>query len=236
MLLALVPASRADEPSTRPTTQPLPIQVFKNLKDGKKQTVIVYGTSLTINGAWSKSVQDYFDKQFPGQVTFINAAKAGMHSDWGVENLQSRVLDKQPDLVFIEFSINDAAPKNNVSLEKSQANLDHIVQALRQQNPQVDIILQTMDQAWDSPRVPEKKYGSDRPNLATYYDVYRRYAHEHNLPLVDNYPIWMKLMNDDLPRYQKMVPDGIHPSSTSSVTVTWAAIEALLEEARAAAN
>ena len=33
-----------------------------------------------------------------------------------------------------------------------------------------------------------------------------------------------------------MVPDGIHPSSTSSIAVTWPAVEALLEKARLAAS
>lgn len=56
--------------------------------------MITYGTSLTINGAWSKAVGEYFEKQFSGQVTFFNSAKAGMTSDWGVQNLQERVLSK----------------------------------------------------------------------------------------------------------------------------------------------
>src|SRR4051794_2363137 len=84
----------------------LPLKVFENVTAGKKQTVVVYGTSLTIKGAWANSLKEYFDEQFAGQVTFANAAKAGMHSDWGVENLKERVLTKSPDLVFIEFSMN----------------------------------------------------------------------------------------------------------------------------------
>lgn len=212
--------------------EPLPVTVFKNLQAGKKQTVVVYGTSLTIKGEWTKALNAYFDQQFPGKVAFHNSAKAGMHSDWGVANLQERVLSKNPDLVFIEFSMNDASIRNNVSLEQSQANLDNMVKALREQNPEVDIVLQTMDVAWDSPRVPEKKYGSDRPNLGAYYEVYRRYAHEHHLPLVDHHPNWLKIQKEEPERYRKMVPDGIHPSSTSSIAVTWPAIEEMLKKAR----
>jgi len=228
-LAAVASPVRAEE------TEPLPVNVFKNLQAGQKRTVVVYGTSLTIMGAWTKALNEYFDAKFPGQVTFINAAKAGMHSDWGVQNFEERVLSKQPDLLFIEFSINDAAPKNNVSLEKSKANLEAMIKAVREKNPRVDIVLQTMNAAWDSPRVPEKKYGSDRPDLATYYSVYRDYAREHKLPLVDNYPVWLKRQKDDPEGYQKGVPDGIHPSSTTSRAVAWPAVEALLEKARTAA-
>jgi hypothetical protein len=63
-----------------------------------------------------------------------------------------------------------------------------MVKALRGQNPQVDIVLQTMDAAWDSPQSAPQQYDSDRPTLAAYYEVYRRYAREHDFPLVDNYP------------------------------------------------
>lgn len=236
LLLSLVlPADSPQAIASEITKEPLPLTVFKNLQATKKQTVIVYGTSLTIKGAWTNSLKEYFDKRFPGQIDFHNGAKAGMHSDWGVENLHERVLSKNPDLVFIEFSVNDANIKNNVSLEKSRSNLDDMVRALRAQNPRVDIVLQTMDAAWDSPKVPEKKYGSDRPNLEAYYEVYRRFAHEHQLPLVDNYSSWLKIQQEEPARYQKMVPDGIHPSSTSSLAVTWPAIEALLEKARISA-
>lgn len=213
----------------------LPLTVFKHLLAGQKQTVIVYGTSLTIHGEWANSLKTYFDNKFPGQVTFTNAAQAGMDSNWGLRNIQKRVLDKNPDLVFIEFAVNDAATKNHVSLEKAEANLDAMVKAIRQKNPDADIVLQTMDQAWDSPTNHKKKYGSDRPDLAAYYDVYRRYAREHQLPLVDNYPVWLKLRNDNPTEYEKMVPDGIHPNSAASVAVAWPAIEALLEQTRTAA-
>lgn len=229
--LAFAPRTQAVEAAK----EPLPVTVFKNLEAGKPQTVITYGTSLTHKGAWTTSLKEYFDTQFPEKVTFVNSAKSGMTSDWGVENLNERVLSKKPDLVFIEFSMNDAATKHQISVEKSQANLDHIVKALRAQNPQVDIVLQTMNVAWDSPRMPEKKFGSERPNLEAYYEVYRRYAREHHLPLVDHYPNWLKLQKEEPEKFQKAVPDGIHPGSGASTERTWPAVQALLEKARSAA-
>jgi len=214
---------------------PLPTSVFRKLAAGEKQTVVAYGTSLTIGGAWAKSLGEYWENHYPGRVLFLNAAKSGMHSRWGVENLAERVLSKNPDLVFLEFAVNDASTRNQVSPEESAANLDAMVRALRKQNPQVEIVLQTMNPAWDSPRVPEKKYGSDRPRLEAYYEGYRAYARRHGLPLVDNYPLWTRIRHEDVGRFEKMVPDGIHPSSGASLAVTWPAVEALLERARAAA-
>jgi len=216
--------------------EPLPVTVFKNLQAGKKQTVVVYGTSLSAGAEWPKAMKSYFDKQFPGLVTFVNAAQSGEHSDWGVTNLQKRVLAKNPDLVFMEFSVNDAATKHTISTEHSKANLDTMVKALQQQNPHMDIVLMTMNSGWDSPDEPShKKYASDRPHMGDYYAVYRDYAHEHGLPLVDNYPLWVKLQQTDADKFHKWLPEGLHPVPEASLAVTWAEIEKLLEKARSEA-
>lgn len=216
-------------------TSPGPTSLFTNLASGKHQTVVVYGTSLTAAAEWPKALAAYFEQEFPGQVTFVNAAQSGQHSNWGVANLTERVLAKMPDLVFLEFSVNDSATKHGISTEQSAANLHQMVRALREQNPQVEIVLQTMNPAWDSPTEPNgKKYGSDRPEIKTYYAVYRRYAEEHSLPLLDHLTAWQKLQRDNLPEFQRLVADGIHPIPEGSLAITWPAIKALLEETRAA--
>ena len=74
------------------------------LKQGKKQTVVAYGTSLTKVGAWVDQLRTVFNQQFPGQVNLINGAQGGANSDWGIKNLQEKVLRYRPDCVFIEFS------------------------------------------------------------------------------------------------------------------------------------
>jgi len=221
-------------PAQQTPREPLPVATFQNLQASKPQTVVVYGTSLTVKGTWVTALNEYFEKQHPGEVNFVKAAKSGMDSNWGVANFKERVLSQNPDLVFIEFSANDAATPRGISIEKSLANLDTMIQELHGQNPKAEVVLQTMNPAWDSPRMQKKKYGSERPNLAAYYDAYRHYANEHGLPLVDNYTNWQKILQEEPERFQKMVPDGIHPSSTSSLAVTWPAVEALLEKAHLA--
>ena len=217
------------------TAEPLPTTVFENLQAGKKQTVIAYGTSLTHQGAWTNELGWYFAKQFPDQVTFKNAAQSGKNSEWGLANFEERVLAHRPDLIIIEFSVNDAVTKGDITLEESRANLDKMVQALRQQNPKVDIVLQTMNPAWDAPKTAPKKSASERPNLEAYYEVYRSYAREHSLPLVDHYVTWRALQKNDPEKFQKAVPDGTHPNNSSSQWLTGGAVKALLKKAQGAA-
>lgn len=212
----------------------LPGRVFANLVAGQHQTVVVYGTSLSIGGAWAKSLGAWFEAEFPSQVTFVNSARSGMHSGWGVENLRERVLAHNPDLVVLEFAVNDSATKHGISPEKCHENLDTMVKALRTQNPRVEIILQTMNPAWDSPApvANGKKYATDRPHIADYYEVYRRYARQHDLPLVDNFPVWQKLRDEDPAAFQQAIPDGIHPGEEASNKVTWGALRTLLQQGR----
>jgi len=62
-------------------------QPSANLRAGKKQILVAYGTSLTFGGAWVKQVQAALDARFPGQATLINSGGSGQYSKWGVDNL-----------------------------------------------------------------------------------------------------------------------------------------------------
>ncbi len=211
-----------------------PTKPFHNLAAGKKQTVVVYGTSLTHGGAWAPATKRWFDQTYPGQVTFINSGGPGQNSDWGLANLKAKVLDHRPDLVFVEFAYNDAHEKFNMPVERGAANLKKIVEAVRAQNPHTVIVLQTMNIGWDAPN--GNRSLSVRPDLERFNDNYRKLAREQGLPLLDHYVVWKRLKETDPATYQKYVPDGTHPGSTGSLAVTWPTIQAWLEATRAAAK
>jgi lysophospholipase L1-like esterase len=213
---------------------PLPLEIFKNLEAGKKQTVVVYGTSLTHGGAWTKALHDWFEKQYPQQVKFINSGGPGQNSDWGRAQLANKVLAHHPDLVILEFSYNDAHAKFKLSVERAAENLAAMVKALREQNPQMSIILQTMNVPWDAPgdRLP----AANRPELQAYNDNYRTLAKEESLPFVDHYLAWKVLFDQDPRKYRRWLPDGSHPSAEASVAVTWKGLRTMLEQAQATAK
>jgi lysophospholipase L1-like esterase len=208
--------------------------IFKNLEAGKNQTVIVYGTSLTHGGAWANATKKWFDQTYPGQVKFINSGGPGENSDWGLKNLKTKVLDHQPDLVFIEFSYNDAHEKFKMPVERGASNLKQIVAGIRAQNPDVGIVLQTMNIGWDAPN--GKRSLSIRPTLEEFNDNYRKFAKSETLPLLDHYVSWKKLKESDATTYQKYIPDGTHPTDAGSLAVTWPTVKAWLETGRAAAK
>lgn len=73
------------------------------------------GGSITAADGWRPKSRQWFQQQFP-RATFseINAAIGGTGSDLGVFRLRHDVLDHKPDLIFVEFAVNDggAAPEN----------------------------------------------------------------------------------------------------------------------------
>ncbi len=206
-----------------------PLPVFEKLQAGKKQTVIVYGTSLTAEGEWAKEMKRWFDQKYPGKVTFLNSGGSGMNSDWGLTNLENKVLKHQPALVFVEFSYNDAHEKFKLTTDKAAENLAGIITGIQKGNPETTIVLQVMNIPWDAPNGKESK--TLRPKLDDFNANYLAAAKERRLPFVNHQLNWAKLLEEDPEKYHGYVPDGTHPTKEASLAVTWPALRAWLEEA-----
>jgi lysophospholipase L1-like esterase len=192
-----------------------------NLKAGQTQTVITYGTSLTSGGAWVSQLKEAFDQAYPGQVSLINSGAGGMWSTWGIQNLDQRVIEKKPDLVTIEFGINDAYLEYKTSVEKARENLENMIDRILKSNPRCEIVLMVMNP-------PIKVHLERRPRIKDYYQMYREVAKQRQLPLIDHYPAWERILREDPGLFDRYVPDGIHPGPQGcEAVITPAIIRAL---------
>ena len=191
------------------------------LDEGMSQTIVCYGTSLTEKGAWVAGLDDALNRHWPGKVTVINAGMSGVNSKVGLDNVQEKVLSKNPDAVFIEFSMNDAADSLNSGKTQEQAladaesNLKSIISAIKTSCPSCEIILQTMN--------PYVKVSgstlSERTGLENHVAMYRRVALENGYLLIDNWPLWMQVLSKSEEEYLKLVPDGVHPNEYGSKSI-----------------
>ena len=177
-----------------------------NLESGKKQTVITYGTSLTAGGAWVKQLQEVLGSRYPGKAKVINSGMSGKWSKTGVKYLDERVIQKKPDTVFIEFAINDAFLRYKTSVKLAQSNLENMIERILKANPKCEIILMVMNP-------PIGSHLQKRPKVTNYYEMYRKVAKDRKLLLIDHYPKWEKILNEDPALFKKYVPDGIHPGA-----------------------
>lgn len=204
-LLFLLCFSAALQPALSQT------QIVKALKEGKNQTVVVYGTSLSSGKhghAWMGEVARHLDQKYQGHLQYSLSGKGGMWSTWGVQHLEDSVIAKKPDAVIIEFGINDAFLKYNTSPKLAQLNLEYMINRIRLYNPECEIILQVMN-------MPVGKSAGYRPDLNKYYDMYRAVAKEKKLLLIDHYHRWEKILSKGEKEFLEKVPDGIHPSDKS---------------------
>ena len=202
----------------------------KRLHAGEKLTVVTYGTSVTEYGPWVALAQKWFDEKFPGQVTIVNTTGHGQNSTWGAAQIKPQVLDHNPDLVFIEFAANDAHTRFNLPVETARKNLDSIVAAIQGQNPNVAIVLQTMNAFWDCSNPGGfAAADSSRPKLEEYNDNYRACAKERGFALIDNYPDWVRFKKEHYDQFQIFLPDGTHPNKDGIRTVMWPNVERFLE-------
>jgi len=179
----------------------------RSLSLGVSRRIVFYGTSLTAEGAWVPQLLAVLRERFPDRITSFNGAESGMHSRWGVENLDARVLKHAPDVVFIEFSVNDACARFGITPGEARANLETMLDRIRLQNPVCDVILQVMNPVLDRP----EGHAGHRPCLAQYQDGYRQAGKERGLLVIDHMPAWTELLARDEKTFRAWVPDGLHP-------------------------
>lgn len=88
--------------------QGLPNFIAKTKQPGAEIKVGYFGGSITAAPGWRPKSLAHFQKTWP-QVKFseINAAIGGTGSDLGVFRLKQDVLVHKPDLLFVEFAVND---------------------------------------------------------------------------------------------------------------------------------
>ena len=98
---------------------------------GKKSLKIAYiGGSITegagaseLSNRWTSRLSEEIGKCFPGiSVEEINAGIGGTESTYGLLRLKRDVLRHEPDIVFVEFSLNDEALAEELS-EKAYEGL-----------------------------------------------------------------------------------------------------------------
>ena len=181
-------------------------KLIANLNAGKPQTIVTYGTSLTFGGAWVGQMKEALDHKYKGLITVINSGKCSMWSKWGVDNLDALVIQKKPDTVFIEFAMNDAFLTYKTSVAEARTNLLSMIDRIQAAKSDTEIILMTMNP-------PIGVHLELRPKIADYVQMYRDVAKEKTLRLIDNYPNWERILQDDAQLYAKYVLDGIHPGA-----------------------
>lgn len=157
------PSSTADSVTTTTTTattapqsnynpKPAAAQTLTNTKylltQKKAFNIAYYGGSITQGTGASKEEENswralttaWLKSAYPdAAITEIEAARGGTGTYFGKMRTDFELLNYNPDLVFIEFVVNDQLERKTI--EQSKENLELIIRKCYQKNPNMDIVL-----------------------------------------------------------------------------------------------
>lgn len=171
------------------------------------RTVVILGTSLTSRGTWVDELQRQLLPCAPG-LSIERLAQAGQSSGWGLSAWRDRLKERAPDVLIVEYSINDASLVAGFPLWLSRANHLKIINSAHRAG--VKVFLATMNPAYD-----HKAWF--RPGQRRYQALYRDLSAKTGAGLVDTTPQWDALSAELRQRWQ---PDGVHPSDKAMAAIT----------------
>ena len=136
VLSADIPALKSSVPKMERFRDGVP-HFLEKLSKGEQTKIAYFGGSITAADGWRPMTFKRFQSDYP-QIEFneINAAIGGVGSDLGVFRLRHDVLQYDPDLVFVEFTVND----DGVSYDRVLKQIEGIVRQIWKNNLSTDIV------------------------------------------------------------------------------------------------
>ena len=202
---------------------------WENLEKGVEQKLVVYGTSLSIQGdvAWPNTLKRALEDQTGTTVNLVKNGMDGAYSKHGKQNLQSKVIDPNPDVVVMEFASNDAVNRFNCTIGGcAEPNHRYMIETLRNKLPSCEILLYVTARPWDASScgsTPCKVCGvrnahycrrsaqasSDDP-VEKYFEMVRKLAAEYETYLADTYWDTKEIWDTNRSSYGQYIYDGHH--------------------------
>ncbi|MFZ2536948.1 SGNH/GDSL hydrolase family protein [Methanothrix sp.] len=177
----------------------------RDLESGADATIVCFGDSITAGYAVRRGFPSFLleslRQRFPdSKIEMINSGICGDTSQDGLGRLDWAVLSYEPDLVTINFGINDCVLV--LSLEEFEMNLVEMVRRIRA-GPDSEILLLS-SQPLESPPYDQR--------VLDYYQTVERVAKEMNVGFVDVYGAWMKRVRAGTPLSSLILPGLDHPN------------------------
>ena len=110
---------------------------FSKIRKGKAIRIAYLGGSITrADNGWREQTFNWLQQEYQHtQFEQIMAAIGGTSSDFGAYRLKNHVLQYQPDLVFVEFAVND----HSKTSQQVKESVEGIVRQIWKANPKTDI-------------------------------------------------------------------------------------------------
>ncbi|MCX6669181.1 MAG: SGNH/GDSL hydrolase family protein [Methanothrix sp.] len=176
-----------------------------DLQNGCDVTIVAFGDSITAGFAVRRGFPSFWKERlaqkYPdARIELINSGASGDTTQDGLARLDWAVLSYEPDLVTINFGINDSVL--GLGREEFEINLVEMVRRIRA-GPASEILLLS-SQPLETP--PYDKLVLD------YYQAIERVAGEMDVGFVDVYGAWMERVRQGMPLGSLILPGLDHPN------------------------
>lgn len=164
--------------------------------------IAVLGTSLTARYNWPAVLGEALSACLGKPAALDVVAAAGQTSDWGLDQVE-RLIAQRPDVVLVEFTVNDADMRRGLSPRDSLRRHADIIAALHAALPQTRIVL-----IGTNPMFGLR--GLLRWRMAAYLQNYVALAQsDPRVGFVDLAPEWRATIRTR--GRSEVMADGVHP-------------------------
>ncbi len=172
--------------------------VLKRAQSGEDITIGFIGGSITAgsvatgNKGYASMLHEWFKEKFPDiEVTLVNAGIGATDSYLGVHRVDRDLLESTPDIVFVEFSVNDGAFINKDSYESL------VLKILRAENNPAVVALCMAQSSGD-----------------TYQETHKEIGDHYDLPMISLWNCFKPTVDAGFVKWADILVDGIHPADT----------------------
>ena len=174
-------------------------KVIKKLQAGEEVTIAYLGGSITQGtGADSENcyaalTTKWIESQYPdAKVNYVNAGIGATGSYIGVHRCDAQVLSHDPDLVFIDFSVNDESQNNAINKLTYEGLIRKIWK--HSSNPGIICIAMTQD------------------NGTSVQDCHGEVTEKYSVPFVSYHDAMLNFLNTNDVQWSDISGDNIHPN------------------------
>lgn len=162
---------------------------------------ITQGSSAGDNDCYARLVTNWFEDTYPDSaINYVRAGIGATGSYIGVHRVQRDVLDNNPDIVFVEFSVNDTT-------EATVRNVNSYDSLLRK--------------IWNSESAPAVVcIGMTQDNGTSFQNYHYDIAKSYDLPFISYRNAILEVIDKGYIKWTDISDDNIHPNTQGHKVLT----------------
>jgi len=180
-------------------------ETIHRLKHGEELKIVAIGDSLTQGWMVGRGYVDFLNemisKKYPeSRFRLINRGIPGDTAEGGLHRLMNDVIKLNPDLVLVQFALNDLFC--GYSSERFKNNMKAIVRGIKE-NTLVEILLVT-----SVPVIFER----ERAIADEFYEIMQKIADDEDVSIAPVHKYWEEKISEGVDFYKLVQEDSVHPT------------------------